>query len=672
MTRTRRAVLALLVLLTVASEAPQAQRRLLSFRIRRPVSSNPIAAARLPGGDATLPNPSWAAAGAGTIPARSTICNTLGTGGQALAFSQSVSAATINSAISGCTTGQTVLLNPGTYSLSAKLTLASNVTLRGSGPNQTKVSFTAGSGSCGAISAFICFPGPNADGESCCVENVASWTAGYAQGATLITLSANTTGASKPVVGTVLMLDQVVDGNTVASDLWPDVFTCMQGSTVCIQSGSTPYSGRPGSGATAREQFQAVSVTAISGGACPCAVTVTPPIKMPNWRTGQTPQAFWAVSSMTHDAGLEDMWIENNASSSDANVGINWGHHIWIKNVKSVSTFGGSSGSSLKNIIAYYTSNVTVRDSYIFNGTEPRDQDAYGVDCFVSGNMLIENNIIQKTRAPIIGEQCEGMVNAYNYAIHMVTADGDGWDFSGIDDNHGNSGNHWLIEGDDDTIINVENYHGVGQFTTIFRNHMVGQDAAAGTHQNAPILIYGYNRFPNVLGNVLGNASYHTTYESNPSTGDTNCNHSIYGFGFGDNCTVGNGTNHPLDDSHLAASVFRWGNWDTVTSSNDNGTNDSTGTKFTSGEVPTGIGTYANTVPASQTLPNSLYLSAKPSFFGSVTWPPIGPDVSNGDIANTGGHAYRNPARTCFEDVMGGAFADTTAKTFVGWNGGGC
>jgi len=29
-----------------------------------------------------------------------------------------------------------------------------------------------------------------------------------------------------------------------------------------------------------------------------------------------------------------------------------------------------------------------------------------------------------------------------------------------------------------------------------------------------------------------------------------------------------------------------------------------------------------------QTLPSSLYLSAKPAFFGSRAWPPIGPDLT--------------------------------------------
>ena len=41
------------------------------------------------------------------------------------------------------------------------------------------------------------------------------------------------------------------------------------------------------------------------------------------------------------------------------------------------------------------------------------------------------------------------------------------------------------------------------------------------------------------------------------------------------------------------------------------------------------------------TLPASFYLASRPSWFGSVIWPPTGPDVActTGCIANTADHA---------------------------------
>ena len=37
-----------------------------------------------------------------------------------------------------------------------------------------------------------------------------------------------------------------------------------------------------------------------------------------------------------------------------------------------------------------------------------------------------------------------------------------------------------------------------------------------------------------------------------------------------------------------------------------------------------------------------------------MPWPAVGPDVTGGNIANVGGHAYHNPAGNCYLNVMGG------------------
>ena len=84
----------------------------------------------------------WSQAGAPDgIPNRSTIC---------AALSPGVTAAQINSAITSCPSGQVVKLNAGTYNLSTGIVFnnKNNVTLRGAGPDQTFLIFSAGN-SCG-------------------------------------------------------------------------------------------------------------------------------------------------------------------------------------------------------------------------------------------------------------------------------------------------------------------------------------------------------------------------------------------------------------------------------------------------------------------------------------------------------------------------------------------
>ena len=50
----------------------------------------------------------------------------------------------------------------------------------------------------------------------------------------------------------------------------------------------------------------------------------------------------------------------------------------------------------------------------------------------------------------------------------------------------------------------------------------------------------------------------------------------------------------------------------------------------------------------SETLPASLFLSSKPSWFGTVSWPPIGPDVTGGIDTATAGHTNYIPAEVCY------------------------
>jgi len=85
--------------------------------------------------------------------------------------------------------------------------------------------------------------------------------------------------------------------------------------------------------------------------------------------------------------------------------------------------------------------------------------------------------------------------------------------------------------------------------------------------------------------------------------------------------------------------MMRWGNYDTVNAA----------VLWNASEVPSGLSQYANPVPADNNLPNSFYLSAKPSWWAaSIPWPAIGPDVTGGQ--DTAGHAYKIPAHVCYDN----------------------
>jgi hypothetical protein len=87
--------------------------------------------------------------------------------------------------------------------------------------------------------------------------------------------------------------------------------------------------------------------------------------------------------------------------------------------------------------------------------------------------------------------------------------------------------------------------------------------------------------------------------------------------------------------------------------------------RFTTSEVPSGLTSFANPVPQSQTLPPSMYLGGKPGFFGGTPWPAQGPDVTAGDVSGYQGHAYRIPARACYEDSpIDSAYGSANVRQF--------
>jgi hypothetical protein len=70
-------------------------------------------------------------------------------------------------------------------------------------------------------------------------------------------------------------------------------------------------------------------------------------------------------------------------------------------------------------------------------------------------------------------------------------------------------------------------------------------------------------------------------------------------------------------------------------------------------------------------MPASFYHSSKPTWWTSgIPWPPIGPDVTGGNISGLGGHANNIPAAYCYLTVMGGP--TNGSATLQAFNAGTC
>lgn len=592
-------------------------------------AENPISAARLPAADTTLPNPAWAAAGViGGIPTRTTICSNLGVDGQASTFVQSVTLAQVNNAIASCPANGVVLLQTGRYNFSSGIVFngENDVTLRGEGAHLTKLHFTGYANVNGQFAAIgitgsnfgYYGPGPP--------TNQVTWggtngVAGvYTQGATVVTLS-STPGLS---VGMWIELDQLSDTAETG-----DILNC--GGPPCTEQGSTP------NGRNNRHQHQRVRVVSCTP-SCPNAVstqvTITPGVYMPNYRTAKSPGAWWGTStSLARGNGVENLSIDTSAASCGGCVSVShvlfmWAYDSWVKGVRGVVC------PSPKQCVNLFGANhISVVDNYFYSASQfAIGMTTYGVETFGSYDNLVMNNIMHHRVSPFVSDGDAGSVFAYNYTFddyYPISPP-----FMQASNYTHEAGNGMILhEGNEGTGLKQDVIHGTANMMTYFRNRMIGWEPGK-TNETAPVLVYAHNRYTNMLGNVSGQAGFHTNYQG---TSDVSIYH------------LGDGYSSIAFDPLVATTALRWCNWDVVTSTNVSGTNDQTGTRCQASEVPTAAPLYPNTVPASQVLPASLFLSEKPSWWGpTIPWPAIGPDVTGGNVANSGGHTWRNPAHECW------------------------
>jgi hypothetical protein len=607
----------------------------LSFTVTAS-SSNPIDASR---------RVDWSGAGVvGGIPSGSwTRCGSV--------IAAPSSSAAINTALGACTANHYVELAAGTFTLSAGIVFGgiSNVELRGQGANQTFLVFSGGNGCHGGYGSFVnvCITASD-NNFSGGPSNSANWTAGYTQGTTTITLSSTTNLHAN----SVLILDQLDDTADNGG-----FFVCSSNSI------SPPCSleGNSGASRANRSQQQIVLVTAVNGN----QVTFTPGLYVDNWTGTKSPGAWWATSPITHD-GVRDLSLDYSSNTGDKGIFISDCYGCWVYGVRSID-------SGKAHVELVQSMHDEVRDSYFYL-TQNSISQSYGIEALAASDDLYINNINQYVATPLmVNGSCEGCVLAYNYSINDYYTGSSSHYNLPTTNQHTGGEDMMLWEGNVGGMFSADNFHGTHNFVTSFRNYWQGTQPtcwAAGTtnafgactDQLIGLDIHAYSRFYNLIGNVVGASGVHTTYG----------NGSKPIFELNDGNTEAGKT--VPSDPLVTTTLFRWGNYDTVTnavhwcgnSSNTGWTAhcSSTGGACSGGscvsEVPSGLSQYANSIPATETLPASLYFAAKPSWWPvAKVWPPIGPDVTGGNVRDInsgtlGGHVYSIPAQDCYTNVMGG------------------
>lgn len=529
-------------------------------------------------------------------------------------------AANINTALLGAPSNTVVRIPAVPITLTASIHAnRSDVILRGAGPTQTTVT----------LNGFNILMGNGSGGQGSTPGSLVSTTLStLTKGSTVLTVESSSGMSAGQIVA-------VLENNPAYVEP-----TGNEGNENAVWVVS-PLNFFGGSAASMSELVSIVSVDSST------QITIAAPGLSATYTSGLNPKVIkWDTSGVYSDNGVENMTV--NASGSDFGIALVFCNSCWVKNVTVTNT-------ARSGIYCFFCYRSEIRDSYVSAANSAGAPTEYGIEIDRSSLVKVENNIFFGVTSPMLMESSSGLVVAYNFA-YRTPSDNMFPAFA----THRSHLWQSLFEGN---ILYKQQFDfvwGSGSHNTVFRSRL------SGTHPNAtnyrvPLNVDAYNRYVNIVGSVLGDttASWMTTYTCDDLTPLANEEGAVYDIGGFNGC----GTPSPRDTT-TRTSLMRWGNWDKVTyaaSGNTHGTRWCTGsgagsagadaynTACTASETASADATFPGLASPTTTLPSSLYLSAKPSWFGSVTYPPIGPDVTGGNISNAGGHAYKIPAQVCYE-----------------------
>jgi hypothetical protein len=500
----------------------------------------------------------------GGIPNLTTVCATI----DAAAYGNGLLDATagVQAAINACPAGQVVRLSAGIFRIDAAepIRIDKGIVLRGAGPASTRLLKTS------LVPNPLILVGERWLQEAGSVD----LTADAAKGAA----SVQVTSAAGFSVGQLVLVDEITDDSYV---YWG------------IDPAAQP--GGPARGWFTRYDRpvgQMLEIAAIDGN----TVTFTTPLHI-GFDTGHTAQLTrWTIPWGAKYAGVEDLYVRGG---QDDNITLRFALYSWVKNVESEWSMGDS--FALDSCFR-----CVLRDSYAHDTPNPYPGGAgymlslatYTADSLVENNIFINGNKVMVMRA-----SGGGNVIGYNYFDNGYIGNYLGWMETGLNASHMTCPHFELFEGNQAFNIDGDDTWGGAVYNTFFRNHATGKRRSYPdiNSRRAIGLMYGhyyYSFVGNVLGTVdqdptpFGGFAYEDLYpwEDDPI--------GLWRLGY-----TPTDWNLPPED-RVVDTVHRHANFDYATDS-------------------------VHWAPDfDPTLPDSLYLSAKPAFFGANPWPwvdPIGP-----------------------------------------------
>jgi hypothetical protein len=584
----------------------------------------------------------------------------------------------INTALSRCQPGEVVLLSAGVFKIAGNgLALTrSGCTLRGSGPGNQKNTGLNAVGA-GTTIATSCSVQTSTANSVYCPDSTATQLikidratdANHAvlyvlplglalgnsydlatdavQGAYSVTLA----GTAKPAihVGDMVVIDENTDRDP--NVVWgPSFGPPGDGSRRWFTAGvqQSNHQNRQD-----RSLVQWMEVSAVSGS----TITFDTPLTYP-YHTAYAAQLTTLTGSpqtqFLHGVGVENLFVWGGmGGDGNGNISISDCAYCWVKNVEASWAIGSDIGF-------YQTFRNVLRDSFVHETPSPEPGGGGYLSTITSGasENLIENNIFwYGNKIVTMRATGGGNVFAYNY-----TDDAFGRQYpyspeAGVNAGHYTTPHLELLEGNYSQNYKGDSYWGNSIYITVFRNWLSGLRAAHPpldkytftsycTHDYGDYSgriaadVQAYSYYTNFIGNVLGVNGQQPLAEPSHCDRGPETNFALQVTTAGQWSTANN---------QNAAIMWQFGAYQaTVNSTGWSFINTTINTQTRNGNwdwmtraqhwYGTGGTTEGGATP--MTIPNSFYLTSKPAFFGTQTWPWVDP---------TTGTTYTLPAMYCFQ-----------------------
>lgn len=550
-------------------------------------------------------------------------------------------------AVATPTSPQVVYVEPGTYQLTGTIVFSHYryVVLRGAGANQTRL---RGDQASGPVIWFNSWPSTNWGATA-----VADVIGDVPKGATQVTVS----DASQFQAGDIIQIDQLDDPSYVY--FYDSIYFKRGLRTDWVVAGPLSPDGYRSVNEMLEITGKSGNVLAVSAGRRSDGTPVPWGTHI-KFSSALHPQVFVKNTTRGGDSrastwcGVEDLYLTGGTSNAIRlwNTSYSWVKGVEIDGDPStagipappggyITTYLGNPniGGTEPQLVLDHCFRCEVRDSYIHHTQRiAQGGSSYGVVLrYGSSNCLVENNIVVYFDKLITSAvDGGGNVFGYNYADNAYTTQR-GWQEGALDLCHEAFCHGDLAEGNWAAEMGAESTHGNTGWHTFFRNYARGGNTGPDPEGN-PVNMTGnthavqstaWLREMSFVGNVLdqsislsGNAPVYQ-YDRSPTP-------AAPVWRIGDNLWYGNswdatdGTSPPSNVTSTGASsvpagdipyvavptfttraldmLYRHGNWDSVT----NGV----------------VWDPGNPIRA---IPNSLYLTLKPAFFGTSAWPWIDP-----------------------------------------------